>query len=84
MNFELLASKTKYFKQTDEGVKHMCKLNEEMVNEAKLEAEYENSIRVATKMISDSVPIEKIADYTDLTFEEINELATKLKQSTTA
>lgn len=62
----------------------MCKLNEEMVNEAKLEAEYENSIRVATKMISDSVPIEKIADYTDLTFEEINELATKLKQSTTA
>lgn len=88
MNFELLASKTKYFKQTDEGVKHMCKLNEEMVNEAKLEAkleaEYENSIKVATKMISDSVPIEKIADYTDLTFEEINELATKLKQSTTA
>lgn len=66
----------------------MCKLNEEMVNEAKLEAkleaEYENSIKVATKMISDSVPIEKIANYTDLTFEEINELATKLKQSTTA
>jgi hypothetical protein len=32
MNFELLAERTRYFKETPEGVKEMCKAMEEMVN----------------------------------------------------
>jgi hypothetical protein len=32
MNFELLAERTRYFKETPEGVEEMCKAMEEMVN----------------------------------------------------
>lgn len=72
MNYELLASKAKFFKETEEGVSHMCKLNEEMRNEtAKM-----RSVEIALNLLSlGSVSHEDIAKATGLTLEEIQELA---------
>ncbi|MDE7365435.1 MAG: hypothetical protein K2N27_11280, partial [Ruminococcus sp.] len=82
MNFELLASKAKFFKQTEEGVKHMCKLNEDMRNEAANEAEYRKAVENATTMILDELPLDKVAKYSGLTLEEVTELAADLKKVT--
>lgn len=76
MNFELLASKAKFFKETEEGVKYMCKINEDMVNEAKHRKAVEN----ATTMILDELPLDKAAKYSGLTIEEVTELAADLRK----
>ncbi len=82
MNFELLASKAKFFKETEEGVKHMCKLNEDMRNEAANEAKRAALIEIANAMILDNVPLDKVAKYSGLTLEEVTELAADLKKVT--
>ena len=80
MNYELLAEKARFFKETEEGVSHMCKLNEDMRNEAAREAATEaamlKSIEMALNMLADGVlSYEKIAQYTGLIFDEVKELA---------
>lgn len=75
MKIKELADKTRYYKQTPEGVSHMCKAIEDMRNEAaKL-----NSIQIAMKMIVlGTIPDDQIAQLTSLTLEEIQELRTQL------
>lgn len=75
MKIKELAEKTRYYKQTPEGVSHMCKAIEDMRNEAaKL-----NSIQIAMKMIVlGTIPDDQIAQLTSLTLEEIQELRTQL------
>ena len=80
MNYELLAEKARFFKETEEGVSHLCKLNEEMRNEAAREAATEaailEKIQTALNMLADGVlSHEKIAQYTGLTLEDVKELA---------
>ena len=41
MNYELLAEKTKYFKQDDKGVSKMCKIMEDLRQEGRLEGRKE-------------------------------------------
>ncbi len=41
MNYELLAEKTKYFKQNDKGVSKMCKIMEDLRQEGRLEGRKE-------------------------------------------
>lgn len=77
MNFELFASKVKFFKETEEGVKHMCKLNEDMINEAK----YKNSVSIALNLISMGLNLEDIAKATGLSIEEVQELSQNLKKA---
>ena len=68
MNFSLMAERTKYFKETNEGVRFMCRINEEMVNEARIE--------VAQQLISMGMgTIEDIAKATKLPIEEVQALA---------
>lgn len=75
MKIKELADKTRYYKQTPEGVSHMCKAIEDMRNEAaKL-----NSIQIAMKMIVlGTIPDDQIAQLTSLTLEEIQELRNQL------
>ena len=76
MNYELLAEKARFFKETEEGVSHMCKLNEEMRNETATEAAMLEKIQMALNMLADGVlSYEKIAQYTGLTLEDVKELA---------
>ncbi|MBQ7564645.1 MAG: hypothetical protein IJT16_11730 [Lachnospiraceae bacterium] len=44
MNYELLADKTRYFKENPEGVSEMCKVMEDMRNEAAKRAEEQTTI----------------------------------------
>lgn len=60
----------------------MCKINEEMCNEVAKEAKKENSVGIASKMLSrGKLTIEEIAEYTALTIEEIKELANQIKST---
>ena len=80
MNYELLAEKARFFKETEEGVSHMCKLNEDMRNEAAREAATEaamiKSAEIALNLLSlRTMSYEEIANVTGLTLEDVKELA---------
>ena len=68
MYFELLAERTRYFKEDPKGVSYMCKLMEERVKE--------EDYQIALKMlVGGELPFDKIAVYTGLTLDEVKELA---------
>ena len=70
MNFELLKSATRYYKENPEGVEIMCKAFEETRNE--------KAIRIAKNMIElNQFPLELIAQVTELPLEKVQELAGK-------
>ena len=70
MNFELLKSLTRYYKENPEGVEIMCKAFEETRNE--------KAIRIAKNMIElNQFPLELIAQVTELPLEKVQELAGK-------
>ena len=75
MKIKELADKTRYFKETPEGVSIMCKAIEEMRNEAaKL-----NSYEIALKLLQrGKETIEEIAEDSGLTVEEVTELAAQI------
>ena len=67
MNYEILAERVRYFKESKEGVYIMCKAMEDMIKQELRE--------VAKKMLADkTLPIEKIAEYSRLSIEEVKEL----------
>ena len=82
MNFEILAEKTRYLKENPKGVSEMCKVMEDMRNEAAREAEKMKAIRMARLMIEDGkLNYEDIAMYTELTLEEVEKIALEKKSA---
>ena len=72
MHNERLAEKTRYLKETPKGESGMCKAIEEMREETKKM----NSAQMALKMLKKGkLPFDEIAEYSDLTVEEVTELA---------
>lgn len=79
----LLAEEVRYLKETEGGRSQMCKLLEEMRNEAAekatekatVEATYNKAVSTALKMLKKGYSIEEIAEITDLPLEEVQELA---------
>ena len=86
MNYEVLAKKARYYKQDKEGVATMCKIMEDMRNEAAREAAREaaldNARETARRMIKDGeVPLEKIARYIpSLSMDELKKLEAEIMQ----
>ena len=78
MNYELLAAKARYFKQDEKGVAAMCKIMEDMRNEAALD----NARETARRMLKDGeLSLEKIARYVpSLSMDELKELETEVMQ----
>lgn len=71
-----LQKKNRYYKETPEGVSYMCKAIEEMRNQAQAEREYQTQIKIALNLISlGTVSIEDIAKVTNLSLEDVQELA---------
>lgn len=70
MNYQQLAKKARYFKESEEGVATMCKVLEDMRNET---AEL-RSIEIALRMLADGLTIEKVAEYSGLSLEKVREL----------
>ncbi|MCM1495682.1 MAG: hypothetical protein NC089_07790 [Bacteroides sp.] len=78
MNYEALAKKARYFKQNKEGVAAMCKIMEDMRNEAAL-----NSAReIAEKLIKkEKMTLEEIAECVPLlSLDELREIEMKIMQ----
>lgn len=83
MQIGLLAERTKYFKQTPEGVTYMCKIIEDRVNETAKRAEHNKAVDTAIKMIIKGlIPLEDIAEYNNLSLDEVKSLAEKHKPAT--
>ena len=86
MNYETLAKKARYFKQNEKGVAAMCKIMEDMRNEAAREAAREaalnNAKETAKRMIErGKISLEEIADYVPLlSIEELKELEAEVMQ----
>lgn len=77
---ELLAAEVRYLKEDERGRTSMCKLLEEMRDEAAAKAAekatYAKAIETARSMLADGfLTYEKIAQYSGLSLDEIKELA---------
>ena len=70
MNYQQLAKKARFFKENEEGKAAMCKVLEDMRNET---AE-RKSIEIAQRMLEDGMEIEKVAKYSELKLEKVQEL----------
>lgn len=71
MNFELLAERTRYFKENPKGVREMCKVMEDM----RYETLKEGAINSAKRMLEDgALTLEKIAEYAGLSLDEVKKL----------
>ncbi len=72
MYYKELSDKVRHYKESEEGVKAMCDIWEEVKNEGKIEASIEN----AKTMLKDgSLSYEKIAEFSGLSIEKVRELA---------
>jgi len=82
MNYEVLAQKARYFKQEQEGVSIMCKLLEDMRNEAAKKAALDSAKETAMRMIQKGkMPLEEIADYVPaLSLDELKQLEAQVMQ----
>ena len=72
MYFDILAERTRYFKEDPKGVSYMCKLMEDRVKESELM----KAVQIARKLLErgkDS--IEEIADITGLSFKDVQDLS---------
>ena len=76
MRTKALADKTRYLKDSPEGVSEMCKAIEDMRNEAK----WQKAAETAMKLIAMGILTEEqIAHATGLTLEEVQELAREVQ-----
>ena len=75
MNYQQLAKKARFFKENEEGKAAMCRVLEEMRNETAKEAAELKSIEIAQRMLADGMALEKVAEYSGLKLEKIQELA---------
>lgn len=83
MYFDLMAERTRYYKKSPKGVSHMCKIMEDMRNEAAKEAERLKAIQFAINLLNrGKETIEEIAEDSGLTLAEVQELAEQLKPVT--
>lgn len=74
MNYSILADRVRFFKETEGGREQMCRVMEEMRDDAI----HDRNVEMAEKLIKrgrDS--LEEIAELTELTMEEVEELARK-------
>ncbi len=78
MYYPILAEKVKYFKETEGGNAVMCKMMEDMRNEAATQATNEKAIENAKRMLNDKLSLEKVAEYTGLSLKEIKKIHEEL------
>ena len=78
MNYEALAKKARYFKQDEKGVAKMCKIMDDMRNEAVRKTTKENARRL---LKLGKIKIDEVSDcFPDLLDSDIKELETEIMQ----
>ncbi len=79
MKNKIFAEKVRYLKEDEQGVAQMYKIMEDFAREERAEARAERNIEVAEEMLKEgSLPLEKIAQFTDLPLETVRQIAQKL------
>ena len=76
MNFELIASKTRYLKENPKGVREMCKAMEDLRSESFAEGREEQAKATALKLIKKGYSIDDIADIIEFDVNTIREWLT--------
>ena len=76
MNFELIASKTRYLKENPKGVREMCKAMEDLRSESFAEGREEQAKTTALKLIKKGYSIDDIADIIEFDVNTIREWLT--------
>ena len=78
MNYEALAKKARYFKQDEKGVATMCKIMEEMRNEAAKETTKDNARRL---LKLGKIKVDEISEcFPDLSDSDVKELEVEVMQ----
>ncbi|MCM1128163.1 MAG: PD-(D/E)XK nuclease family transposase [Lachnospiraceae bacterium] len=77
MNFEELAGRARYFKKDEKGVKAMCKIMEDMRNEAELNKAKKTAVHLIKL---GKMTLEEIAEATELSLDIVKELENKTMQ----
>ena len=73
------ADKTRFFKETQEGVERMCKVMEEMMEERLKDSEYRKAVSIAVNLLKRGKDtVEEIAELTGLTVERVKEIEASL------
>ena len=86
MNYEALAARARYYKKNEKGVAAMCKIMEDMRNEAAREAAIaaaqKSAREIAERMLRDGeMPLEKIARYVPtISLEELKKLEAEIME----
>ncbi|MDE7204745.1 MAG: hypothetical protein K2O91_23235 [Lachnospiraceae bacterium] len=82
MNYEALAKKARYFNQDEKGVATMCKIMEDMRNEAAQKAELKSARETAERLIKKGkMTLEEIAECVPLlSLDELREIETRVLQ----
>ena len=88
MNFDLMAERTRYLKENPKGVGQVCKIMEEMREaswqggriegkiEGKIEGANEEKKNTVLRMLaSGSLPLERIAEFSGLSLDEVKKLS---------
>ena len=74
MHYKILADRVRYFKEDEKGVETICKAMEEMRNETA----HEKAVEIAERMLkSGKLSYEEIAEFAELTIEEVKALNEK-------
>jgi hypothetical protein len=74
MHYSVLAGQVRYFKETMEGSDTMCRVMEEMCMETR-------KVNARTMLRDGILPLEKIAQYSNLPLDEVRRLAGELPNS---
>ena len=77
MNYEALAEKARYFKQDEKGVAVMCKIMENMRNEAVQNKAKKTAVHLIK---SGKMSLEEIAEATELSLDTVKELENQSMQ----
>lgn len=78
MNYEVLAKKARYFKQNEKGVATMCKIMEDMRNEAAKRTTKDNARRL---LRLGKIEVHEISEcFPDLSENDIRELEAEIMQ----
>jgi hypothetical protein len=75
MHYPALATRSRYFKEDEEGVRKMCKAMEEMRSETAIET----SSKIAISLLNDNMPVEIVAKHTGLPLVLVEKLANEQK-----
>ena len=75
MNYEELKSRTKYFKDTEEGVNKMCEIMQEAYNEGIAEGATNARIDMIIELLKEKQPLDLIVKISKFSIDRIKEIA---------